>query len=141
MSNRVKQIKENVEASKRLKAYTLYGSLIGSVIVSIGKLVKKTEDEMIEDFARFSKDEELAKSKNIMEVVDYIIKDFNMPEEYKKYIVLCYDEDNKYTPVVTLVDDEGYVQPLDRNGSYLGVLAKDDFEMEYIFEPDSEGKN
>ena len=141
MSNRVKQIKENVEASKRLKAYTLYGSLIGSVIVSIGKLVKKTEDEMIEDFARFSKDEELAKSKNIMEVVDYIVKDFKMPEEYKKYIVLCYDEDNKYTPIVTLVDDEGYVQPLDRNGSYLGVLAKDDFEMEYIFEPDSEGEN
>lgn len=141
MSNSVKKIQRNVEANKRLKAYTLYGSLIGSVIVTIGKLVKKTEDEMIEDFARFSKDEELAKSKNIMEVVDYIIKDFKMPEEFKKYIVLCYDEESRYTPVVTLVDDEGYVQPLDKNGTYMGVLAKDDFEMEYIFEPDSKTEN
>ena len=134
MSNRVKQIKENVENNRRLKAYTLYGSLIGSVIVTIGKLVKKTEDEMIEDFARFSKDEELYKCGNVKEVCEYIIKDFNMPEEFKKYIVLCYDEESRYTPIVTLVDDEGYVQPLDKNGTYMGVLAKDDFEMEYIFE-------
>lgn len=134
MSNAVKRVKENVKANKRLKSYTLYGSLVGSIIVTVGKLVGKTEDEMIKDFARFSKDEELFKSKNILDVVNYIIKDFNMPEEYKKYIVLCYDEGGRYTPIVTVVDDEGYVQPLDRDGNYLGVLAQDDFEMEYIFE-------
>lgn len=133
MSNQVKKIKENVEANKKLEQYTLYGSLIGSVIVTIGKLVEKKEDDMIKDFARFSKDEELAKSKNILEVCNYIIKDFNMPEEYKKYIVLCYDEAGRYTPIVTLVDDEGYVQPLDRYGNYLGILAQDDFEMEHIY--------
>lgn len=134
MSNAVKRVKENVKANKRLKSYTLYGSLVGSIIVTVGKLVGKTEDEMIKDFARFSKDEELFKSKNILDAVNYIIKDFNMPEEYKKYIVLCYDEEGRYTPIVTVVDEEGYVQPLDRDGNYLGVLAQDDFEMEYIFE-------
>lgn len=134
MSNAVKRVKENVKANKRLKSYTLYGSLVGSIVVTIGKLVGKTEDEMIKDFARFSKDEELFKSKNILDAVNYIIKDFNMSEEYKKYIVLCYDEEGRYTPIVTVVDDEGYVQPLDRDGNYLGVLAQDDFEMEYIFE-------
>lgn len=134
MSNAVKRVKENVKANKRLKSYTLYGSLVGSIIVTVGKLVGKTEDEMIKDFARFSKDEELFKSKNILDAVNYIIKDFNMPEEYKKYIVLCYDEEGRYTPIVTVVDDEGYVQPLDRDGNYLGVLAQDDFEMEYMFE-------
>lgn len=134
MSNAVKRVKENVKANKRLKSYTLYGSLVGSIIVTVGKLVGKTEDEMIKDFARFSKDEELFKSKNILDAVNYIIKDFNMPEGYKKYIVLCYDEEGRYTPIVTVVDDEGYVQPLDRDGNYLGVLAQDDFEMEYIFE-------
>lgn len=138
MSNSVKKIQKNAETNKKLKTYTLYGSLIGSVIVTIGKLVGKKEDEMIKDFARFSKDDELAKSKNILEVCNYVIKDFNMPEEYKKYIVLCYDEEGRYTPVVTVIDEEGYVQPLDRDGNYLGVLAQDDFEMEYIFEPDSE---
>lgn len=134
MSNAVKRVKENVKANKRLKSYTLYGSLVGSIIVTVGKLVGKTEDEMIKDFARFSKDEELFKSKNILDAVNYIIKDFNMSEEYKKYIVLCYDEAGRYTPIVTVTDDEGYVQPLDRDGNYLGVLAQDDFEMEYIFE-------
>lgn len=141
MSNLVKKIQRNVETNKKLERYTLYGSLIGSIIVTVGKLVGKNENDMIKDFARFSKDEELAKSKNILEVVDYVIKDFNMPEEYKKYIVLCYDENNKYTPVITIVDDEGYVQPLDRDGVYLGVLAQEDFEMEYIFEPESKSEN
>ena len=138
MSNKVSKIKNNVENEKRLKEYTLYGSLIGSVIVSIGKLVGKSESDMISDFARFSKDEELYKCGNIKEVCEYIINDYKMPDDYKKYIVLCYDEENRYTPLVTVVDDEGYVQPLDRDGNYLGVLAKDDFEMEYVFEPDSE---
>ena len=141
MSSLVKKIQKNVEANRKLEQYTLYGSLIGSIIVTIGKLVGKKEDEMIKDFARFSKDEELAKSKNILEVVDYIIKDFNMPEEYKKYIVLAYDENGKYTPVVTVVDDEGYVQPLDRCGVYNGILAQGDFEMEYIYESSPEDQS
>lgn len=141
MSNLVKKIQRNVEANKKLEHYTLYGSLIGSIVVTIGKLVGKKEDEMIKDFARFSKDEELAKSKNVTEVVDYIIKDFSMPEVYKKYIVLCYDERGRYTPVITVVDEEGYVQPLDRDGVYLGVLAQDDFEMEYIFESGPKSEN
>jgi len=134
MSNKVSKIRESAESDRKLKEYTLYGSLIGSCIVTIGKLSGKTENDMISDFARFSKDEELAKSKNITEVIDYIIKDFKMPEEYKKYIVLCYDENNRYTPIVTLVDEEGYVQPLDRDGNYLGVLAQEDFELEYIYD-------
>lgn len=134
MSSKAKRLEENVKAEENLKKYTLYGSVFGSVIVTVGKLSGKTEDELISDFARFSKDENLALCKNIKEVCDYIIADYKMPESYKKYIVLCYDEAGKYTPIVTLIDDEGYVQPLDRNGTYIGVLATDDFEMEYIYE-------
>lgn len=139
MSNAVNKIKKNVTANKRLKSHTLYMSLMGSIIVTVGKLVGKTEDEMIEDFARFSRDKELLKSKNILEAVNYIINDYKMPEEYKKYIVLCYDEEGIYTPIVTLVDDEGYVQPLDREGTYSGILSKD-FEMEYVYEPEPEAE-
>lgn len=134
MSNQIKKIKENVKAEENLKKYTLYGSVFGSVIVTVGKLSGKTEDELISDFARFSKDENLALCKNIKEVCDYIIADYKMPEEYKKYIVLCYDEEGKYTPIVTLLDDEGYVQSLDRNGTYIGILATDDFEMEHVYD-------
>lgn len=132
MSNAVNKIKKNVTANKRLKSYTLYMSLMGSIIVTVGKLVGKTEDEMIEDFARFSRDKELLKSKNVLEAVNYIINDYKMPEEYKKYIVLCYDEEGIYTPIVTIIS-QGYVQPLDRDGTYSGILSKD-FEMEYVYE-------
>lgn len=141
MSNLVKKIQKNVEANKKLKQYTLYGSLAGSIIVTVGKLVGKNENDMIKEFARLSEDKEFFKSKNITEAVDYVIKDFNMPEQYRDYIVLCYDKNDRYTPIVTLVDDEGYVQPLDRYGNYLGILAQDDFEMEYIFEPESKSEN
>lgn len=138
MSSRVNKIKENAKAEENLKKYTLYGSMIGSVIVTIGKLSGKKENELISDFARFSKDEKLALCQNIKEVCDYIIADYKMPEEYKKYIVLCYDEKGIYTPIVTLIDDEGYVQPLDRNGTYIGILAQDDFEMEYVYDEENE---
>lgn len=137
MSSTLRKIKKNVEAENNLKKYTLYGTLIGSVIVTVGKLSGKTEDELISDFARFSKDEKLALCKNIKEVCDYIINDYKMPEDYKKYIVLCYDEKGIYTPIVTLVDSEGIVQPLDRNGTYIGVLSKDDFEMEFVYEEEN----
>lgn len=134
MSSKSKRLEKNVKAEENLKKYTLYGSVFGSVIVTVGKLSGKTEDELISDFARFSKDENLALCKNIKEVCDYIIADYKMPESYKKYIVLCYDEEGKYTPIVTVIDDEGYVQPLDRNGTYIGILATDDFEMEFVYE-------
>ena len=143
MSNAVKKIQENAEANEKLKRYTLYGSLIGSVIVTIGKLSGKTEPEMLDDFARFSKDEELYKCGNVKEVCDYIIKDFKMPEEYKPYIVFITDPSNLYTPLITCVDNEGYVQALDKNGNYMGVLSRPDFDMEYIYEEEeqSEGED
>ena len=138
MSSRVQKIQKNIENKNKLDLYTLYNSFFGSVIVTIGKLSGKTEEELISDFARFSKDEKLALCKNVKEVCNYIINDYKMPEVYKKNIVLCYDEKGIYTPIVTLVDEEGIVQPLDRNGTYIGVLAKDDFEMEYVYEEDED---
>ena len=137
MSNAVNKIKKNVTANKRLESYTLYMSLMGSIIVTVGKLVGKTEDEMIEDFARFSRDKELLKSKNILEAVNYIINDYKMPEEYKKYIVLCYDEEGIYTPIVSIMREGGYLLPLDMDGNYTGILAqfgkKENIKIEEIF--------
>ena len=137
MSNKVSKIRENAEADLKLKKYTLYGTLAGSVIVTIGKLCKITEDQMIKDFAKLSNDSEFAKCNNVKEVCDYIINYYKMPEEYKKYIVLVYDEDGFFTPIVTILDNEGYIQPLDRDGNYMGVLAnfgkKESIQFEEIY--------
>lgn len=137
MSSKANKLRENVEADKKLKLYTLYGTLVGSVIVTFGKLVNKTEEEMLEDFAYYSKDEELFKCKNIKEVCDYIKKDYGVIEDYEDNIVLIYDEKNVYTPVVTIMDEDGVVYPLDRDGNAIGVLAhlgSEEVKVEYIYE-------
>lgn len=136
MSNKVKNIKKNVNAKRNLEQYTLFGTLIGSIIVSIGKCVGMKEDEMIDWFAYFSKDEELAKCKNVQEVCDYIIKKFGMPEEYKKSLVLVTDNNNLYTPLVSICIDD-VILPLDRKGMSLGILSHLDevgIEVEFIYE-------
>ena len=133
MSSKAKKIENNVENTKKVQLYELYNTLCGSIIVTIGKLVNKTEDFMLEDFAKLAKDEELAKCKNIKEVCDYIIKRYEMPDCYKKYIVLVTDPDNLMTPIVTLGDDD-FVYPLNKEGQYTGILTKDGFDMEYIYE-------
>lgn len=137
MSSKAKKIEENVEADKKLKLYTLYGTLVGSVIVTFGKLVGKSEDEMLKDFAYYSKDEDLFKCKNIKEVCDYIKRDYGVIEDYEDNIVLIYDEKNVYTPIVTIMDEDGVVYPLDRDGNAIGVLAhlgSEDIKVEYIYE-------
>lgn len=140
MSSRVKKIRENVENKKKLEAYTLYGSLIGSVIVTVGKLVGMDEDAMIKHFVRFSKDSTLFECKNIREVCEYVIKVLGMDEKYKDNIVLVFDDNNLYTPLVTL-EVNGNILPLDRNCIYNGILqhlGEDNIGVEYIFEEEDQ---
>ena len=142
MSSKAGKLEKKVEAEKNIKKYTLYGSLIGSCIVTIGKLANKTEDFMLEDFAKLAKDEELAKCKNVKEVCDYIIKRYEMAECFKDNLVLVFDEENKYTPIVTIMDEEGYILPLDRDGNYVGILAqlgnKESIGWENIYDEEEE---
>lgn len=140
MSNRISKIRKTAEANKKLKKYTLYGSLVGSIIVTLGKLVNKTEAEMLNDFEYYSQDENLFKCKNIKEVCEYIKRDYGVIEDYEKNIVLIYDENNRYTPCVTLEVDD-VVLPLDKNVISIGILShldEDSVFMEYVFESESE---
>ena len=52
MSSKAKKLEKNVENDRKLKLYTLYSTLAGSAIVSIGKLANKSEDFMLEDYAK-----------------------------------------------------------------------------------------
>lgn len=140
MSNKVKKIRENVEANKKFRTYALYGTVIGSCVVTIGKLAQKTEEELIKDFDIFSKNTNpLWNCKTIKEVCDYLIDFYKVDKEaYKDNIILVYDEGNIYTPVVTLeVDDT--ILPLDPNGMTLGILNHlDKAVVEYIYDEDQD---
>lgn len=137
MSNRIKKISENAMARQNYKKYVLYGSTAGSCIVTIGKLAKKTENELIEEFDKLKNNEDFSKCNNIQEVCDWLIDYFKVDEQYKNNIVLVYDEDERYTPMVTLEVD-GTILPLDPSGTSLGILSmigvKDNIVYEYVYE-------
>lgn len=135
MSSKLKRMKDQAENYERLRKYEMYGTIIGSAIITIGKLAKKTEEELMKDFDMFRDGHNsLWDCKNIKEVCDYLIKFYNVSEEYKDNIVFVYDEDNVYTPIVTL-EVENNILPLDPNGMTLGILNHlDKAVVEYMYE-------
>lgn len=143
MANAVKKIRENMEKSQNLKKYMMYGSLIGSCIVTIGKLVQKSENDLIEEFDKLHSDEEFAKCKNVVEVCDYLAKYFKVDNKYLNNLILVYDENNVYTPCVTLVLDNS-ILPLDPSGISIGILAHLDNESvyyEYIYKEEEDNED
>lgn len=135
MSSKARQLEKKAENYGKMKKYAMYSTVIGSAIVTIGKLAQKTEEDLVKDFDMFSDNKNpLWNCKTIKEVCDYLIKFYDVPNDYKKNIVLVYDEDNVYTPIVTLeVDDT--ILPLDPNGMTLGILNHlDKAVVEYIYE-------
>ena len=135
MSSKVKKLEKQAENYYKMKKYTMYGTVIGSAIVTIGKLAQKTEEELLKDFDMFSDNKNpLWNCKTIKEVCDYLIKFYDVSDDYKENIVLVYDEDNVYTPIVTLEVD-GAILPLDPSGMTLGILNHlDKAVVEYIYE-------
>lgn len=137
MSNKIKKISKDVLARQNYKKYVLYGSIIGSCVTTIGKLARKTENELVAEFDKLRNNDNFSKCNNIQEVCDWLIDYFKVDEQYKKNIVLVYDEDGRYTPMVTLEVD-GTILPLDPAGTSLGVLSmigvKDNIIYEYVYE-------
>lgn len=135
MSSKAKRIEEKAEAYGKMKKYTMYGTVIGSAIVTIGKLAQKTEEDLVKDFDMFSDNTNtLWNCKTIKEVCDYLIKFYDVSDDYKENIVLVYDEDNVYTPIITL-EIENNILPLDPSGMTLGILNHlDKAIVEHIYE-------
>ena len=117
MSSKAKRIEEKAEAYGKMKKYTMYGTVIGSAIVTVGKLAQKTEEDLVKDFDMFSDNTNpLWNCKTIKEVCDYLIKFYDVADDYKNNIILVYDEDNVYTPIVTLEVNNIKVQALKELG-------------------------
>lgn len=137
MSNKIRKIEKSAQENYNFKRYKLYNCLAGSCIVTIGKLAEKNENELIAEFDKLKDDKDFSKCSNIQEVCDWLFSYFKVDEQYKNNIVLVYDENERYTPMVTLEVD-GTILPLDPNGVSLGVIsmigARDDIVYEYVYE-------
>ena len=137
MSNKIRKIEKLAQENYNFKRYNLYNCLAGSCVITVGKLAGKTENELIAEFDRLKNNEDFSKCNNIQEVCDWLIDYFKVDEQYKNNIVLVYDEDERYTPMVTLEVD-GTILPLDPSGTSLGILSmigtKDNIIYEYVYE-------
>lgn len=137
MSSKAKKLEKTSKAEEALKKYEMYGSIAGSAIVSIGKLAKKTEKELLKEFDNLRKDENFFKSINIVDMCEYLFKYFNVDEEYKQNVILLFDEREMFTPMVTLLV-EGTILPLDPEAKiFNGIFAnldKDYIRYEFVFD-------
>ena len=137
MSSKAKKLEKTTKAEESLKKYEMYGSIAGSAIVSIGKLAKKTEKELLKEFDNLRNDENFFESKNIVDMCEYLFKYFNVDEEYKENVILLFDEREMFTPMVTLLV-EGTILPLDPEAKiFNGIFAnldKDYIRYEFVFD-------
>lgn len=141
MSSKAKKLEERTRVEESIKKYELYGSIAGSAIVSVGKLAKKTEKELLKEFEILKKDEKFFESKNIVEMCEYLFKYFNVDEKYKNNVILLFDEREIYTPMVTLLVDDT-ILPLDPDAKiFCGIFAnldKDYINFEFVFDEEVE---
>lgn len=121
----------------------MYTTLPGSIITTVCILNKKTVNQAKRSFARFKKMlNELPESTelNIDNLFDMA---WNMigSETYepeRSRVILLYDNANIRTPLVSFVDDEGNLMPLDPEGYYYGIMldavnGSDNVAYEYMF--------
>lgn len=142
MSNRTKKIKENIENDKKVKTYYMEASLAGSAICTVAKLVGLTEEQTLKEFYKLQ--DNFPAVHNVKEMCDYIIDYFKMKESYKKDLVLIYDENNVFTPIVTVCIEAStgpIFLPISSSGLYPAIMRKigeDHIKVEYIYEDSDE---
>lgn len=142
MSNRTKKVKENIENDKKVKQYYMESTLAGSAICTIAKLVGLTEEQILKEFYELK--DNFPAVKNVREMCDYLIDYFKMKESYKKGLVLVYDENNVFTPVVTVCIEAStgpVFLPISSSGLYPAIMRKigeDHVKVEYIYDEDSD---
>lgn len=140
MSNKVKKIKENAKKRELARKRMYEACLGGSAIITIAKLCdipEKSIYENIEGTQAWLL--EIEKPTSVKEMCDALIKHFDLAKEYKEFLVLVYDEDNIFSPIVT-IEVNGNVLPVASDGATFGALrhlGKDSIKVEHIYEDES----
>lgn len=143
MSSKASKIKENVKKQELAKKRMYESCLGGSAIITIAKLCdipEKSIYENIEGTQAWLL--EIEKPTSVKEMCDTLIKHFDMAEGYKEYLVLVYDEDNIFSPIVT-IEVNGKVLPVGSDGLTFGALrhlGKDSIKVERIYESNNIGE-
>lgn len=123
-------------------------TLIGSIIATTGKLVGRTKEQSLADFHYYEKHfDELEGGKEtttIKELCDFFVEKYNVPENYKNYIILLTDKRKRMTktPLVTLCTDDYKILPIGNDLVPKGLImewyrlaedASDSIDVEFVY--------
>lgn len=139
MSNRISKIKEEVEKHERQVRFDCDNCLIGSVMLSVGKLAGKRDKDIYHDFENILQKLPKQDEWSIYTLCEWFSSFYKLKDKYKQRLVLCYDKQNVYTPLVTILTDdletgEPKIWPISSDGTLTGILAHEDrLEIEYIY--------
>lgn len=141
MSSRAKKLERQVIETKNYNRYCAENSLLGSIIISCGKLAKISENKCVDEY--INKTTNISRYKNkwkcARDIVDYYVKQWKISDENKKYLHLVVDNKNIYTPLVTLVIND-MIMPISEDATYNGALlamqgVKEEESHRYELEP------
>lgn len=136
MPNKVKRL------AKSQQTDPLYNSLIGSIVCTIGIITGRTEKELRKTFNSLKRNKQ-SLGNTVSEICDYtwgiLGKDECIP--LRANIVLVYDVYDIRSPLVTLVNSEGNIMPLNPNGTFTGILmaaslGSESIGVEFIYSED-----
>lgn len=119
MSNAIKRMKTKIDK----KNNEVYNTLCGSIVTTFGIINGVDEDTIKSVYKGLKKNKN--KLPNTVDELCKVVwgkigKDENIP--LRANAVLVYDKLNIRTPLVTLVDNDGNLMPLKRDGEYTGIL-------------------
>ena len=140
-TKKVRQIKKNIIERQRYEAFLMEHSIAGSALLTVAKLAGVKEGSC---FTIFQEAQNMS-FKNVKELVEYFATVFNIKKEYKRNIVLVYDENNVMAPAVTVCisSSEGNVMflPVGESGYTPAVLRHindENVTVEYIYKDEDE---
>lgn len=123
MSSRSKKLERQVIESQKIAKYSAENSLLGSIIITCAKTVGISEKKAIDEY--MNKSVNINRYKNkwkcALDIVNYYIKQYKIPEDKKKLIHLVVDNKNVYTPLCTLVYEDR-ILPISDTGVNNGIL-------------------
>lgn len=123
MSSKAKRLANKALESQKIAKYNAENSLLGSIIITCAKTVGISEKKAIDEY--MNKSVNINRYKNkwkcALDIVNYYIKQYKIPEDKKKLIHLVVDNKNVYTPLCTLVYEDR-ILPISDSGVNNGIL-------------------
>lgn len=123
MSSQAKRLANKALESQKMAKHSAENSLLGSIIITCAKTVGIPEKTAIDEY--MNKSTNINRYKNkwkcALDIVNYYVKQYKIPDDKKRLIHLVVDNKNIYTPLCTLVY-EGRILPISDTGLNNGIL-------------------